>query len=139
MERTGEVIQVSGNQLTVQFCRPADCEKCGACHGGKQQTQIVVEGSAQVGDLATVNMPTSHVLQASALAYLLPLAGLMAGMFLGAFLPIGVGLDQNILALTGGVIGLGIALAAIKLCDKRIKGRKDWKPQLVRVEKKEQQ
>ena len=133
MERTGEVIEVSGKYLIVQFCRPSDCEKCGACHGGKSQTQIQVEGDARVGDQVTVEMPSSRVLKASALAYVVPLAGLMGGMFLGTALPLSTRLDQNMLALIGGLIGLGAALGIVKLCDRRLKNQKDWQPRLVRV------
>lgn len=132
MERTGEVIEVSGKALVVQFCRPEDCDKCGACHGSKHQTQIQVEGIAQVGDMVTVDMPSSQVLKASALAYAVPLVGLLGGMFLGTLLP----LDVNLAALIGGVVGLLAALGVVKLFDKRIKGDKQWQPQLVRIEKK---
>ena len=36
MDRTGEVKAVRGEWLEIEFCRPADCEKCNACHGGQK-------------------------------------------------------------------------------------------------------
>ena len=86
MEREGEVIAVQGENLVVQFCRPTDCEKCHGCMGGSAQRQLLVHGQAQVGDRAVVEMPTQKIVKASALAYLFPLLGLMAGLFLGSFL-----------------------------------------------------
>ena len=83
MERTGEVIKVESGVLTVRFGRPEACERCGACGGEKHQTVIQISGDAKVGDLATVRVPEGHVAKASVLAYLLPLLGLLAGLFAG--------------------------------------------------------
>ena len=79
MERIGEVTAVRGEFLEITFCRPADCEKCQACHGGQKQTTLMVRGTANVGDSAVVDMPADMVMKASATAYLIPLAGLLVG------------------------------------------------------------
>ena len=56
MERTGEVTAVRGGMLEITFCRPADCEKCNACHGGSKQTTLTLKGQAALGDLAVVDI-----------------------------------------------------------------------------------
>ena len=84
MERIGEVTAVRGEFLEITFCRPSDCEKCQACHGGQKQTTLMVRGTANVGDSAVVDMPADMVMKASATAYLIPLAGLLIGLFAGA-------------------------------------------------------
>ena len=76
MERTGEVTAVRGEMLEITFCRPADCEKCNACHGGSKQTTLTLKGQAAPGDLAVVDMPVKTLMEASALAYGLALVGL---------------------------------------------------------------
>ena len=84
MERTGTITAVSGDTLEVTFCRPGDCEKCHACIGGEKKHVLLVKGEGHVGDMAVVSLPEQTVVKASALAYLLPLAGLFIGMLLGA-------------------------------------------------------
>ena len=83
MERTGTITAVSGDTLEVTFCRPGDCEKCHACIGGEKKHVLLVKGEGHVGDVAVVSLPEQTIVKASALAYLLPLAGLFVGMLLG--------------------------------------------------------
>jgi len=131
MERIGEVIGVKGSQLQVVFCRPTDCEKCGACQGGRSQLELTLTGSAKEGDQVVVEMPTGNVLKASALAYAVPLIGLLFGMFLGGALPLFS--DRNQGALLGGVTGLALALFTVRFFDRAISKNPKWHPQLIRV------
>ena len=78
MERLGEVTKVDGKWLEITFCRPSDCDKCHACIGGSKTAVLRLEGKAHVGDKALVEMPDSVVTQASLLAYMPPLFGLLA-------------------------------------------------------------
>ena len=129
MERIGEVTAVRGEYLEITFCRPSDCEKCQACHGGQKQTKLLVRGSGSVGDAAVVEMPANMVFRASATAYLIPLAGLLLGMFAGnAVFP---GTDAS--ALIGAVIGLGLSVAVIKGTEKFRRGNAEWQPQLKEI------
>lgn len=130
MERTGTVTSVRGDWLEVTFCRPTDCGKCHACMGGKSQTTLQVKGKAALGDLAVVTMPQKTMLQASVLAYLLPLTGLLAGM-------VGFSLlfpqMKDTAAILGAAAGLGLSLAIVAFTES--KRRKDlaWQVQLVKV------
>lgn len=129
MERTGEVKAVRGEWLDVEFCRPADCERCNACHGQKVM-QIRIKGQAQVGDMAVVSMPEGVVTSASLIVYVIPLLALLGGMALGsAVIPLGNSLGTVI----GGVLGLGLAAAGILLTENRRRSNPKWHPQLVRV------
>lgn len=135
MERIGEVTAVHGEYIEVTFCRPTDCEKCQACHGGQKQTKLLVKGQAEIGDAAVVEMPVGMVMRASALAYALPLAGLMIGMFAGqAVYPAGGDLS----ALVGGAVGLGLAALAVKLTEGKRRGNAQWQPVLKEVIRKKE-
>ena len=130
MERTGEVTAVRGEWLEVTFCRPADCEKCNACGMGQKQTSMMVRGRASLGDRAVVSMPTSTVMQASLLAYVLPLAGLLIGLFGGvALFP----QAENAAGLIGALIGLAIPLTGVLLTEKRRRQSDRWQPTLIEV------
>ncbi len=132
MERIGEVVSVSGDELLVTFCRPTDCEKCGACHGGRSQMELKIKGKAEKGDQVVVDMPTGNVLKASALAYMVPLVGLLGGMIAGYF-TLGSLMDRNLATIIGGGIGLPLGLLIIRMTDGVIKNNVQWQPQLVRV------
>lgn len=130
MERTGEVTAVKGEWLEVTFCRPADCEKCNACGIGQKQSSLMVRGKASLGDQAVVSMPSSTVMQASLLAYVLPLIGLLAGLFAGmALFP----QAENAAGLVGALIGLIIPLLFVALTEKRRRQSSRWQPTLVKI------
>lgn len=130
MERTGEVTSVQGEWLEITFCRPGDCEKCHACMGGQKTAALRVKGEARVGDHAVVSMPEATVTKASAIAYLLPLAALMIGMFIGDALSAG---SSSVGAIIGGVIGIAVALLIVLLTEGIRRRSPKWQPQLVRV------
>ena len=130
MERTGEVTAVRGEYLEITFCRPAECEHCHACLGGEAQRKLVVKGSARIGDTAVVEMPAKNVMKASAIAYLIPLAALMGGLFLGAaVLPARADLGS----LAGGAVCLAAAMLAVHAGEKKRKNDPQWQPTLLRV------
>lgn len=130
MERTGTITAVSGDMLEVTFCRPGDCEKCHACLGGDKKHVLLVKGEGHVGDIAVVSLPEQTLTKASALAYLVPVAGLFAGMVLGTLLA-----PQNttVGSAVGGVIGLAIPLLVLTLTEKRRKQSGEYTPKLLRV------
>ena len=130
MERTGEVTAVRGEWLEVTFCRPADCEKCNACGMGRKQTSMMVRGRASLGDRAVVSMPTTTVMQASLLAYVLPLVGLLIGLFGGVTL---FPQAENAAGLIGALIGLAIPLVCLLLTEKRRRQSDRWQPTLIEV------
>ena len=124
MERTGTITAVSGDTLEVTFCRPGDCEKCHACIGGEKKHVLLVKGEGHVGDVAVVSLPEQTVVKASALAYLLPLAGLFVGMLLGALI---APQSETAGSAIGGVIGLATAT------EKKRNQSGEYAPKLLRV------
>ena len=130
MERTGEVTAVKGEWLEVTFCRPADCEKCNACGLHQKTASMMVRGKANLGDQAVVSMPSSTVFQASLLAYVLPLIGLLVGLFAGFTL---FPQAENAAGIIGALIGLGIPLLFIVLTEKRRRQSSRWQPTLIKV------
>lgn len=135
MERIGEVTAVRGEWLEVTFCRPADCEKCNACHGGsKKQTVLMLKGAAQVGDAAVVEMPTGTFMHASALAYAMPLAAMLVGLFAGsAIFPKHADLAGGI----GAAVGLAVSACVLVVTEKRRRADPAWQPKLTQIIPKE--
>ena len=128
MIRTGKVIRAEGGNLQVCFEPLQSCEKCGMC-GGRQESVVTLRGSAEAGDWVDVQMPDARVLKASALTYLLPLSGLVAGLAAGtALFP-----QSDAGAFIAGGIGLAAALLALKAIDRRLGKIEQWQPRVVAV------
>lgn len=130
MERTGEVKVVDGEWLEIEFCRPKDCEKCNACHGGTKVMNLRIKGKAKVGDKAVVYLPPSAVTTASLIAYMIPAAGLLLGIVLGDKL---FPSESNVGGAIGGLIGVALPALVIFITERIRKSNPRWTPQLVRV------
>ena len=133
MDRLGEVTKVEGKWLEITFCRPSDCDKCHACMGGNKTTTLRLEGTANVGDTALVSIPDSTVTLASMMAYGIPLAGLLVGMFIGDKL---IPLGNSLGSLIGAAAGLAISLGYIMISEKKRRRDPRWSPQIKRIIRK---
>ena len=128
MIRTGKVIRAEGEDLQVCFEPLQSCENCGMC-GGRKESTVALKGKARAGDWVDVQMPDARVLKASAVTYLLPLTGLIAGIALGTVLfP-----QSDVAAFIAGGLGLAAALLALKAIDRRVGKDEQWQPRVVAV------
>ena len=130
MERLGEVTKVEGKWLEITFCRPSDCDKCHACMGGSKTMTLRLQGKAEVGDKALVSLPASTVTTASMMAYGIPLAGLLIGMYAGSKL---IPLGNSLGTLIGAGIGLVLPIIGLVVTEKKRRSNPKWSPQLVRI------
>ena len=114
---------------TIHYSRPEACQKCGACGTGSQSGTVVLKGECKVGDWVRVELPEGRFLQATAIAYVVPLIGLLAGLALGWLL--GGGTDG--FTLLGALVGLGLSVLVLKAVDRRVSGRPEWTPRITAV------
>ena len=130
MKRIGEIKEVHGSKMTVEFCNHESCENCHGCEGGQSTAVLEMDASGRVGDFAEVEMPTGNVVKASLLVYIFPLLGFLAGMGIGeAFLP-------QYAPLSSAVLGVLLLLLIVFLVHKGEAKRVSnpvWQPTLVRV------
>lgn len=129
MRQPGEITDRKKDMMEITFCRPEACAACNACEGGKREHRIWIRGEGRIGDIAVVDMPDKMVIKASAIAYGLPLVGLLGGMILGNALAGG----QDAWILGGGAIGLAVSLLVLKMTEKKRADREEWSPRLVQV------
>lgn len=134
MINKGIVREVNGEMLTVEFERHEACGDCHACHLGSENCAkhtITIPGRADVGDEIVVEMDESHVMAASATAYMIPFAGFMIGL-LGSY---ALKLSEPLMALCA-VAGTAAAYAIMRMLDPILsKGR--WELKIVSVNKPE--
>ncbi len=94
-----------------------DCHKCSGCGAAAQQVSVRARNpiGAQPGDRVIVTSDSRQVLSAMVVVYLLPLALLLAGYF--------VGLRQGIAGLTA-VIGFALGIGLILLYNHYVSRRR---------------
>ena len=114
---------------TVAFERPEACAKCGGCGLKSQTGTIELKADCQVGDWVRVEMPEGRFLQATAIAYVVPLIGLLAGLGLGWL----IGNGSDLAALLGCALGLGLSFLLLRLTERRISGKPAWTPHISEV------
>ena len=134
MTNKGIVKEVNGEMITVVFERQEACGDCHACHLGSTNCAkhtITIPGKADVGDEIVVEMDESHVMAASATAYMIPFAGFMIGLLSGYALK----LSEPVMALCA-VAGTAAAYLVMRVLDPILsKGR--WEHHIVSVKKPE--
>lgn len=132
MTNKGIVKEVNGNMLTVEFERHEACGDCHACMRGSTDCAkhtITIEGRAEPGDEIVVEMDESHVMAASAVAYMIPFAGFILGLAVCYLL----GASEPVMAL-GAVAGTAAAYMIMRALDPILsKGR--WEHRIVSVSK----
>ena len=131
MIKFGQVYEYNAEtkMADIHFDRPDACKKCGACGSGSQQGTITLKADCKVGDWVRVEMPEGRFLEATAIAYVIPLVGLLAGIGLGWL----VGAGKDGWMLMGALAGLAIAVGILYLVDKRVSGRPEWTPHVTAV------
>ena len=136
MTNKGIVTKVDGEMLTIVFERHEACGDCHACmHGSEDCAKhtITLKGKAQKGDIVEVEMDDSHVMAASAMAYLIPLAGFIVGFALGWLLThVVTGMNPELLMALCAIVGTGAAYLVMRALDPHFsKGR--WEQRIVSV------
>ena len=99
----------------------------------KQKELQKMRDALKVGDRVVVEMDDSQVMAASATAYLIPFAGLAAGLGLGYLLGgVITAINGELLMALTGVAGTAVAYVVMRALDPRLsKGR--WEPRIVSV------
>ncbi len=114
---------------TITYIRPDACEKCGGCTAMSQTGSITLKADCKEGDWVRVELPDNRFLSATLMAYVLPLVCFVVGLLLGSQFSGG----NELWAMGGSVIGLGLGLVGMKACDKLITGRPEWTPRVAEV------
>lgn len=129
MIKFGQIKEKNENTgtVTIRFSRPEACGNCHACGYGSGKSELTLPSNHNVGEWVRVEFPENRFLQATTLVYIIPLIGLLAGLFLGWLLFAGSDLYTVVFALLGLVISFG----ALYIIDKRISRKPEWSPKIT--------
>ncbi|MEG0900597.1 MAG: SoxR reducing system RseC family protein, partial [Clostridia bacterium] len=114
---------------TVVYVRPDACEKCGACGSESHKGSIELKAACKQGDWVRVELPDARFVQATTIAYAIPLCGFLIGLCAGYFATGG----NELWAVLGSSGGLGLCVLGLMINEKRIAGKPEWTPRIVAV------
>ncbi len=133
MENTGAhiglVTAVADGSVRIQFLRSPACAHCGACLTvGDSEMEITLPNTvgAKEGDRVVVDLSPKRLVQASLLAYAVPLVLLIAGVLIGSRIA-----DWAGLAL--GVAACGIGYLILRIVDRYSAKKRSFQPRIVRI------
>ena len=141
MLESGSVVGFQGANARVLIKRTSACGKCTACGMLKNMSELIVDVpnvlGAREGDRVRVEFSERMSLVSTLIAYMIPLAMLFIGVFLGYY--IGKGyfptVNPEMIAACVGIAFTLLSFGIIKLMDPAIKKRIQFK--MVSIERKE--
>lgn len=140
MDEMGVVIELKGASALVRMAESGGCEGCasgGTCTLEKEGRvlEAVNIAGAKPGQHVVVEFPGGAFLRASFVVYMLPVAFLFAGAFLGGEYGPSVypGISSDNWQAVGGVIFLVLSLGVLKVFDTVTKKRGIHSPVVSRI------
>jgi sigma-E factor negative regulatory protein RseC len=127
----------------VEIMRRSSCNACNARSGcgvslldrvlGRRPQRLLLANriAARVGEEVIIGMPEAALLKAALAAYMVPLAGLLAGAIAGDLMLTDRSADQWIPLLTGG-LGFVVGLLGTRFYSRRLAADPRWRAVLLR-------
>ncbi|NMD37311.1 MAG: SoxR reducing system RseC family protein [Christensenellaceae bacterium] len=132
MIRTGKVIANNNGNCEIEFVRLEACGKCRGCNLNNTPARLTMPGNYNVGDFVDVSLPNEQFLKATAVAYLIPLIGLLVGLVLGSVIPKYFDMKtSDVTTLIGGVSGLALSMLGLGVSERLRKKPAAWEPFIV--------
>lgn len=133
MEELGRVIETQEMMAKVSITPKGLCGKCGAAafcsalNMGGRVVEVHNPLRAEKGDIVKIDVPPKVGVLSAFFVFIMPILLFFLGMGIGG--EIG---DQTS-TIIGGIIGLGVGLAILKILDKRLKKGERFRPQIVEI------
>lgn len=127
MHQMGRVVSVDGNIATVRFVRSKMCERCGACiHFGDKEAEVEIKNTldAKEGDMVRVELRAKSFLQASLIAYILPLIMLVLGVALGTQI-------SDLWGVILGILGAALVFFVLRALEPRFARKEKFNPRMI--------
>ena len=128
-DHIGLVTSVSDGTAQIRFLRGSACAHCGACLTvGDSEMEISLPNTlgAKEGDRVAVDLSPKRVVQASLIAYAVPLVLLIAGVIIGSRF-------ADWMGLTLGLVACGISYLILRFVEKKSAKSKSFQPRMTRI------
>lgn len=135
MRNTGIIVETLDHNIAkLRMKQHSACAECGKCHTESESKDLIVEVDnsvgAKLGDFVEVDLEAANVLQAAAIAYLIPLVSLLVGVIASyqVLSMIGYNGSMEIASAVVGFITMSISYIIIKTNDSKFKQSKKYMP-----------
>ncbi|MBC2714033.1 MAG: SoxR reducing system RseC family protein [Desulfobacteraceae bacterium] len=140
----GIIIKVNQTTAMVKTKQMTACESCAekdTCHSTGESSKIMeVEAknpvNAQVGDIVVVSFETSQLFMLSFLLYVFPIIVMIFGALLGERMAENFNGNPSTYSAVMGFSFFFIAMAIVKLKDKKARKTGQYRPEIIKVKKK---
>ncbi len=129
LRQTGKVVELKGRMAVVRFQRSDACGHCNACfHFGSNEADVEIENDcgAELGDIVAIELHSGSMFKASAIAYGIPLIGLVLGVYAGSRI-------SNMFAVIGGVLLCCGTYFVLKGLDPKFAKMREFKPRMIEI------
>ena len=142
MARTTGVVTQLGEDGWAQVVteRKDACAECSAlksCHSSCSSIRVTTRASnnsgAAIGDHVTIVLDSRTALKGAAALYLIPTAGLLAGVFAGAALSKAAAIGETASAIVFGLAGLSLGFGLTALISKRMASNNRLTPVISKI------
>jgi len=133
----GSVTAVSPGKAKVRLKRKSLCEKCGICMGWGKDFMLMEVDNLRVGDKVRIETLPGKILKISFIVFMVPLLGLLFGIFLGQLLSGWLGL-RSLWQAGLGITFFLLAFLGVRWYDKKAQRGEGYRPHIVQIEEEEQ-
>ncbi len=134
----GTVEKIHKNAASIKVIKSSACNHCtekDSCNVSERNMIIEVANilNAKEGDQVEVSVPEGTFIKLSLMVYILPVAALMTGAFLGNFISSKCNTDPSITAAITGAIFLVASFLGIKRFEKKNQTGVKYYPRMTRI------
>ena len=136
----GTVTRINGPKAWVMVARSEMCDCCGSrgvCHtlgGGKNmEAEALNSIQAKVGDRVQISIKPGILWKISMLFYLIPVIALVSGALIGLKTGPALKINAELFSALLGIVFAALSTIFIRKIADRLKDRKDYIPEVVRV------
>ena len=137
MLEQGIVEKIEQNLAIVKIYKNGSCEDCTLCDSGGRPDERILKvnnsGTARVGDMVEVRIPSGTVIKSAMMIFFLPVAALITGYFFGSYVGSQFGLNSEPINILSGVLFTGLSLISIRLFDRKMSKNGANLPRIVKV------
>ena len=132
IDKNGDAIVIMDRKSSCGGCSSDKIDHCSAClSGSKIQAIALNEKHAEKGDIVSVSINTSKVLKGAAALYLIPVAGVIIGVFAGASFH--GALSETLASIIAGFAGLAVGFYIVRLISKKMNTDKAMMPAINKI------
>ncbi len=141
MEQYGLITENKGETAIITLQKHLSCEKCGHCGilsgAGKREVSIEVSNpiKAEAGERVMIETDDRRMLFVSFMLYMVPLLGLVGGIFTGLMLAEHFSFQENqeLYAVGTGFVFMAIIFLLIRVWDNKAKNNPYYRPVIVEI------